>query len=239
MDDEITDETRILGRRPGAKSPPPIDPEATTLDTDLTQPTRPTRPADLSGVPTRPIESTPPAQEPPAEVQSSLPSDEETVLVPQGDETVIYRGPGKTGSEPPSLPETTDAPKSASADSADLKDPVVGFLVVTKGPGRGKYVGIGHNQNTIGRQSSRVRIDFGDGTIARDNHCIISYEPRGREYVLRPGTSNNMTYVNGDAVYEPVRLKPYDNIELGATHLLFLPLCGADFSWDDDSDAAE
>ena len=36
----------------------------------------------------------------------------------------------------------------------------------------------------------------------------------------------------GDEVIQAADLKAYDRIELGETQLLFIPLCGENFAWD-------
>ena len=41
-----------------------------------------------------------------------------------------------------------------------------------------------------------------------------------------------MIYHNDDEVIGSVELKPYDRIEMGQSTLLFVPFCGASFSWD-------
>ena len=41
-----------------------------------------------------------------------------------------------------------------------------------------------------------------------------------------------MVYLNGEEVDSPQTLKGGDKIELGQTTLMFVPLCGGDFSWE-------
>ena len=125
--------------------------------------------------------------------------------------------------------------QSAPASEAVEADPVVGWLVVMAGPGRGNSVKLGYGQNSVGRdREERVRVDFGDGSISRKRHCFIIYEPRKRQYILRAGDSANLTYLNGELVSETTPLVAGNLIEIGKTTLRFVPFCGADFDWQDE-----
>lgn len=127
------------------------------------------------------------------------------------------------------------ASQSAQTDeSGGENDPVVGWLVIVAGPGRGNAARLGYGQNSIGRdRDERVRIDFGDSSISRKKHCFIIYEPRKRQFILRPGDSANLAYLNGELVSESSPLAAGNLIEVGQTTLRFVPLCGPDFEWQD------
>ena len=111
--------------------------------------------------------------------------------------------------------------------------PVVGWLVCEKGPERGKDYRIVPGRNFIGRgENMPIRI-AGDDAISRDNHAVVSYNPRKRGFTLANGDSSGLTYVNGDEVITAVELKAFDRIELGKSTFAFLPFCGPDFGWQD------
>lgn len=127
---------------------------------------------------------------------------------------------------------------AATQPAGDSEDPVVGWLVVHTGPGRGNARQLGYGQNSVGRErTERVSLDFGDASLSRTKHCFVIYEPRKREYILRPGDGSNLTYLNGGLVSEPAPVKAGDLIEIGHTTLRFVPLCGPDFDWQDQSSA--
>ena len=135
------------------------------------------------------------------------------------------------------------APEAASSqnsnDGGEL-DPVVGWLVVLHGPGRGNARRLGYGQNSLGRdKSERVSLDFGDPSISRSKHCFVLYEPRKRQFYLRPGDGANLTYLNGELLAEAKLLNATDVIEIGATKLRFVPLCSPDFDWEDSTPAAK
>lgn len=111
-------------------------------------------------------------------------------------------------------------------------DPVVGWLVVIDGPGKGTSVRLGMGQNSIGRgEHSRVRINFGDDQISRSGHAVISYDPKTNSFHVHPGTGPNLTYIDGSAVLAPAPLSSGSNILLGETTLRFVALCNKGFNW--------
>lgn len=123
-------------------------------------------------------------------------------------------------------------------ESGDAPDPVVGWLVVLSGPGRGNARAIGYGQNSVGRDpEERISLAFGDASISRSKHCFIIYEPRKREYILRPGDGANLTYLNGALVSEPQPMKAGDLVEAGKTTLRFVPFCGPEFDWQEQPSA--
>ncbi|MEI8235335.1 MAG: FHA domain-containing protein [Verrucomicrobiota bacterium] len=129
----------------------------------------------------------------------------------------------------PSVRERTAG--EAPLDDAMI-DPIVGWLVVVAGPGRGHTLKLGHGMNSIGRsEDQRCRLDFGDTEVSRKNHATVTYDPRGRKFYLMHGGGQNLTYIGETPVLQPVVLNGGDLIALGKTTLKFIPLCGADFDW--------
>lgn len=117
-----------------------------------------------------------------------------------------------------------------------MDDPPVGWLVVVEGPGKGWVATLGSGVNSIGRdRSERVTLDYGDTMISRSNHGSISYDPRGRKFYVQHGGGKNLTYVDGEPVLAPRELAALTQVQLGETVLRFVPLCGPEFSWEDDS----
>lgn len=120
------------------------------------------------------------------------------------------------------------------AQNKAMNDPVVGWLVVVFGPGRGNALPLGYGLNGIGRgPRARVRLDYGDLEISRDQHAVISYDPKGRRFYLQHGGGTNLTYLNQQPVLLPSELKGDEIIVLGQTRLRFVPFCGANFDWQD------
>ncbi len=114
-------------------------------------------------------------------------------------------------------------------------DPVVGWLVVLDGPGKGNFRPIFKGSNTIGRAGNqRVPIDFGDDAISGEKQAFLTYDERKRSYQLVPNLERpNLVYHNDAALTSNVDLKPHDKVMMGRTTLLFVPLCGPEFDWAD------
>ena len=115
-----------------------------------------------------------------------------------------------------------------------MDDPVVGWLVVVEGPGKGRAVPLGYGSNSIGRGATdRIKLDFGDEQISRSGHAVVTYDPRGRQYYVQHGGGTNLTYIGDQPVLAPTALPALSHISIGHTVLRFVPLCGAEFDWQD------
>ncbi|WP_295440593.1 FHA domain-containing protein [uncultured Thiodictyon sp.] len=110
-------------------------------------------------------------------------------------------------------------------------DPVVGWLVCISGPDRGRDYRIHTERNFIGRGPAMDIAIAGDRGISHETHAVLSYNPRRHTFRIAAGESRGLVYVNDEEVAGFVELKPYDQIELGATTLLFVPFCGERFLW--------
>ena len=157
-------------------------------------------------------------------------------------ETQRVKTPGRRGQssgEPktrPYRPGSDPAPSRTETSSADdaMDDPTVGWLVVVDGPGKGQVRRLGYGVNSLGRGGkSRVKLDFGDGEISREDHATVAYDPKGRRYYIQHGGGMNLTYLDDEPVLAPTPLEALRHIVLGATTLRFVPLCGPDFDWQD------
>lgn len=111
-------------------------------------------------------------------------------------------------------------------------DPVVGWLVCIEGPEKGRDYRVRSERNAIGRGADMAICISGDEAISREHHAYISFNSRKASFRIAPGDSRGMTYLNGNEVDVPMPLQAYDIIELGQTHLLFVPLCGEKFNWE-------
>jgi Biotin-requiring enzyme/FHA domain len=141
-----------------------------------------------------------------------------------------------------SIAATTIAPpapegpaRTTFVRSADMQsDPVAGWLVVVKGPGRGSFQPVFPGMNPIGRDpSQRISLNFGDDTISRQEHAFITYDDEQRRFYLQHGGKANLIRVGDQPVLVPTELKANDLIRIGKTTLRFVPLCGSEFSWAD------
>lgn len=125
-------------------------------------------------------------------------------------------------------------------ESNGMDDPVVGWLVIVKGPGKGRAMQLGYGSNSIGRgETDRVNLNFGDDQISRGGHATVTYDPRGRKFYVQHGGGTNLTYLNDQPVLTPVELPALSHISIGNTVLRFMPLCGDAFDWQDTEESQE
>jgi hypothetical protein len=121
---------------------------------------------------------------------------------------------------------------SAATVTEFAEEPVVGWLVVVEGPGKGKSVKLGYGMNSIGRGAEeRVSLDFGDEEISRHAHAMLTYDAKGRKFYIQHGGGTNLTYLGESPVLQPHEIKGKEIIGLGKTQLCFIPFCGPDFEW--------
>jgi len=98
------------------------------------------------------------------------------------------------------------APRLATdnAPEADqLKvEPVVGWLVVLNGAGKGVSRQLYYGMNSIGRSSEeKVSIGSEDELISRKGHAFLTYDPKGRKFYIQHGGGSNLTYLNETRCY--------------------------------------
>ncbi len=158
--------------------------------------------------------------------------DDPTRKMPNRDATEVQRG----GQPPESGNKTVLVrPSGAAAPAATdpMSNPVAGWLVIIKGPGKGASVQVGYQVNSIGRlPSNNISLNYNDTGISRENHAEIIYDSINRKFYAGRTGGRNLTYVNGSPVLQSVELKSGDQLQLGSTVLRFVAFCGEDFNWE-------
>jgi len=110
--------------------------------------------------------------------------------------------------------------------------PVVGWLVVVDGPGKGRSIELGYGMNIVGRlPGNRVVLGFGDDQISGEDHFRVAYDGTHRQFHLVPGRGTNLVYLAGSPLLSPVLMEAGSEIVVGATRLRFMALCGKDWDW--------
>ena len=113
-------------------------------------------------------------------------------------------------------------------------EPVVGWLVCIEGGEFGKSFNLKAGKNFIGRNPLVNDIALPtDNSVSREKHAIVIYDPKSRSFLVQPGMSSELFYVNDEVVLQAAVIKTRDIISVGKTKLMFVPCCGSDFSWDD------
>lgn len=112
-------------------------------------------------------------------------------------------------------------------------DPAVGFVVAITGAHKGQDFRLRSGRNFIGRGSAMDVSLPDDEAVSRENHALITYDNRHNTFMLTPGQSRGITYLNEAQIESAEPLHAYDVIEVGQSRLMFLPLCCEHFRWED------
>lgn len=121
----------------------------------------------------------------------------------------------------------------ATVRQAPSFEPTVGWLVCVGGKSFGRCFEIYAEKNSVGRSEENRIVISDDEGISRIKHAFIIYEPKKRDFYLQPGGGSGLTYLNDEYITDSKKLKSHDIIELGGSKLMFVPLCGESFSWED------
>ena len=133
---------------------------------------------------------------------------------------------------PAAKAEPAPAPAPADSKDPDRFDPAVAWLVITEGAGIGRSFALHEGRNRVGSGANDdVRLDFGDAEI-RQGHAVVVYDGRNHEFYLQEARHTE-TGADSITLGEPEKLAGRRSIRLGQTELQFVPLCGAEFHWDD------
>lgn len=148
---------------------------------------------------------------------------------------------GLTVTEPNTVADTTvktSAPEGEKTIpvSSDMlqgiqREPVVGWLVCVEGSNKGLDYRLHQGRNFIGRSAEMDVCIVGDNTVSRSSHAVVVYDPRSNTYLVQPGDSKELLYVNDALTLSTVELKAMDKLSVGSTVLMFVPLCGENFQW--------
>ncbi|MGE0700740.1 MAG: FHA domain-containing protein [Hyphomicrobiaceae bacterium] len=112
-----------------------------------------------------------------------------------------------------------NVPTQVLADVSNMK---VGLLKVVDGPGKGQTRPVYTGTNQVGRSAdNRIPLDFGDNTISRQQHAIISYDGARQEFRIYDGGKQNPVSVNGERLSGDRPLNDGDTIKIGLTTLRF------------------
>ena len=131
-------------------------------------------------------------------------------------------------------PDETADPISAARARTEVPEFPVGWMVVVKGPGRGASFTLQSGASTIGRGDDQtVRLDFGDTSISRENHAVIAYDDEQKRFFLGHGGKANLVRLNDMPVLSTEPMTDGDTIRIGETTLIFVALCGEEFSWNE------
>jgi len=160
-------------------------------------------------------------------------------VIPGGNgmmETDIFREPphgGKGGKGVQSFGPTMPVTMPNNPTGYAPFQPVVGWLVCIEGPAKGRDYRIHSQYNYIGRGHHMDICISGDDCISTERAAVIAYDAVEKFFSFGPSMGHNVVRVNGKMLMNAVVLNPYDELTIGKTKLLFIPLCGERFDWND------
>ena len=74
-------------------------------------------------------------------------------------------------------------------------------------------------------------IRVSDQAVSRNRQAVLFYDDRCRRVIARMGESRSLYYVNGKPVIMEIVLEDRARIRMGRSELMYISLCGDDFSW--------
>jgi len=108
---------------------------------------------------------------------------------------------------------------------------VCGWLVCTEGINKGRSYAVHPGKTFIGSGDDMDIQILGDDKVDRYRHAVIAYDEKSRKYSMLPGESSGIVYLRGKAVYNPETISEHDEVEIGDSTFVFIPLCDDKFSW--------
>lgn len=130
-------------------------------------------------------------------------------------------------------PVSYGTPVSTSGAAATGFKPVVGWLICVDGNNKGSDYRIYNGYNYLGRSQSMDICIPGDLHISNENAAVVAYDDIERLFYFGPGMGHNTVRVNGKMCLGQIQLNAYDEITVGESKLVFIPLCGERFDWND------
>lgn len=123
------------------------------------------------------------------------------------------------------MPEPEPAKKPEKSKPAAI-------LVCISGENSGDFFAVCNGRNYIASGADAdIKLDK-DGSVSADCHAVVTYNPSDNKFTLSAGTSRGITYLNGNQVDVSAEVKADDRIKVGASELLFIPVCSDKFKWD-------
>lgn len=145
---------------------------------------------------------------------------------------------GSRAYEPTVIDDEVEPPRPSRSKKSRTRR-VVGWLVGIEGACRGIDFRLHEGKNYIGRDA-RCEVNIEDKKVSAGSVAQVVFDPRSKRFFSSDcdGTAT-ICYQNGEPLLGRSQLKLYDRIELGDTTLLFVPLCGEKFTWEEEDKDSE
>lgn len=148
----------------------------------------------------------------------------------------------RCGSRDVSVLNTAKSQKKPEEAAVKMSQPVsqpkkwlTGWLVCIKGELSGNIYELKKGKTTIGGTDGQDINLASDAKVAKSCQAVIEYNPETRRFLASAGDSRELSYVNGQMVLFDLELHNRDILQVGEESFLFIPLCGEDFAWEEES----
>lgn len=184
--------------------------------------------------PVQPVAPVPPIPDPIQAFQAASQS-VETVAINQENTDMVEEDDDHTVAFYDDIfaPKAAESRKTEAKPAPRVSTPCTGWVIALNGVHLGQDFRLKVGKNFIGRELNMDIVLDGDKSVSRNKHAIVVYEPKQHLYLVQPGESSELVYLNNNVVLNPMQLKAYDIITVGEVDLLFIPLCGEKFNWTD------
>ena len=120
---------------------------------------------------------------------------------------------------------------AAAVEAAAPAGPVAGWLVVLDGPAKGRDLRLGIGRSFLGADTDGTPVTLSADAPLSARQAAVAYDEEKNAFTLLPGSSQELCYLEGDAVLEAMPLAGGETLRLNGASLKFVPFCGADFRW--------
>lgn len=145
----------------------------------------------------------------------------------QTDSSIVRSGAPETETETPA-----DSAEAAPAiPAAAPAGPVAGWLVVLDGQAKGRDLRLGVGRTFLGLDADGAPVTLSADAPLGLRQAVLVYDGEAKTYTLLPGSSQELCYLEGEALLAPQELAGDETLRLGTATLKFVPFCGPDFSW--------
>lgn len=124
-----------------------------------------------------------------------------------------------------------EVPRAAPAPTGAPAGPVTGWLVVLDGPARGRDLRLGVGRTLLGVDDGGLPATLHADAALSLRQAALVCDPRGRAFTLLPGSSQELVYLDGEALLAPCPLTGGETLRMAGAALRFVPFEGA-FGWD-------
>lgn len=128
---------------------------------------------------------------------------------------------------------TTPVQQAHVAGSDEDFQPVVGWLVCIDGPSKGRDYRIHSQNNYIGRARHMDICLEGDNAISSEYAAVIVYDDLEKIFYFGPDKGRNIVRLNKRAAVNVVEIKALDQMTIGNSTFVFMPLCGEGVDWNE------